>query len=422
MTGVPALPGGPVAVVLKGYPRLSETFIAQELLGLQRRGLTFRIVALRRPTDRATHPVHDAITAPVDYLPEYLYREPLRVLRGWRAARLLPGYRKARAAWWRDLRRDPTPNRVRRFGQACVLAAELDPAVRHLHAHFLHTPASVARYAALLSGRSWSASAHAKDIWTTQGWEKREKLAEAAWTVTCTAVGRDHLATLAPEPGRVALLYHGLDLADFPPPAPRPRRDGGDPADPVVIVSVGRAVAKKGYDDLLDALAALPTGLGWRFVHIGGGGLLDGLRARARSLGIADRVEWRGAQPRAAVLAALAAAHLLVLASKIARDGDRDGLQNVLMEAQAAGLAAVATRVSAIPELIEDGVTGVLVPPEDPPALAAAVAALARDPDRRAALAAAGRDRVRTAFGHESGIDRLAARFGVGPGGLADVA
>ena len=110
-----------------------------------------------------------------------------------------------------------------------VLAAELDPAVRHLHAHFLHTPASVARYAALLSGRSWSASAHAKDIWTTPGWEKREKLAEAAWTVTCTAVGRDHLATLAPEPGRVALLYHGLDLADFPPPAPRPRRDGGDP-------------------------------------------------------------------------------------------------------------------------------------------------------------------------------------------------
>ncbi len=422
MTGASQVPGGPIAVVLKGYPRLSETFIAQELLGLQRRGLRFRIVSLRRPTDRATHPVHAAITAAVDYLPEYLYQEPLRVLRGWRAARRLPGWKAARAAWWRDLRRDPTPNRVRRFGQACVLAAELDPAVRHLHAHFLHTPSSVARYAALMTGLRWSASAHAKDIWTTPDWEKREKLAEAAWTVTCTAVGRDHLATLAPDPARVALLYHGLDLADFPPPAPRPPRDGGNAGDPVTIVSVGRAVAKKGYDDLLDALSLLPAGLAWRFVHIGGGALRDTLRDRARRLGIADRVEWRGAQPRAAVLAALADADLFALASKIAGDGDRDGLPNVLMEAQAAGLAAVATRVSAIPELIEDGVTGVLVPPEDPPALAAALAALARDPDRRATLAAAGRDRVRSAFGHEAGIDRLAARFGLGPGGLADVA
>lgn len=420
--GAGAAPGR-VAVVLKGYPRLSETFIAQELLGLQRRGLDFRIVSLRHPTDRTTHPVHAAITAPVDYLPEYLYQEPLRVLRGWLAARRLPGWRAARAAWWRDLRRDPTPNRIRRFGQACVLAAELDPGITHLYAHFLHTPASVARYAALMSGRSWSASAHAKDIWTTPDWEKREKLADAAWAVTCTAVGHDHLAALAPDPARVALLYHGLDLADFPPPPPRPPRDGGDSGDPVVVVSVGRAVPKKGYDDLLDALAALPAGLHWRFVHVGGGALKDALRQQAARLGIADRVTWLGAQPRAAVLAALAGADLFVLASKVARDGDRDGLPNVLMEAQAAGLAAVATRVSAIPELIEDGATGVLVPAGDPPALAAAVAALVRDPGRRQALGAAGRERVRAAFGHDAGLDRLAGRFGLAAGGgLADVA
>lgn len=413
---------GPVAVVLKGYPRLSETFIAQELLGLQRRGLDFRIVSLRQPTDRATHPVHAAITAAVDYLPEYLYQEPLRVLRGWRAARRLPGWRAAWATWWRDLRRDPTPNRVRRFGQACVLAAELDPKIRHLYAHFLHTPSSVARYAAILTGRSWSASAHAKDIWTTPEWEKREKLADVAWAVTCTAIGHDHLAGLAPVPDRVTLMYHGLDLADFPPPPARPPRDGRDPADPVVIVSVGRAVAKKGYDDLLAALAALPAGLNWRFVHVGGGSLVGRLRDQAGRLGIADRVTWSGARPRTAVLAALADGDLFVLASKIAGDGDRDGLPNVLMEAQAAGLPVLATRVSAIPELIEDGVTGVLVPPADPASLAAAITALATDPARRAALATAGRDRVRTGFGHDAGIDRLAARFGLPAADLADVA
>lgn len=412
----------PVAVVLKGYPRLSETFIAQELLGLQRRGLDFRIVSLRHPTDRATHPVNDAITAPVDYLPEYLYQEPLRVLRCWWAARRLPGYRAARAVWWRDLLRDPTPNRVRRFGQACVLAAELDPETGHLYAHFLHTPSSVARYAAIMTGRRWSVSAHAKDIWTTPEWEKREKLADAAWAVTCTAVGRDHLAALAPHPERVALLYHGLDLADFPPPSTRPRRDGRDRADPVVIVSVGRAVAKKGYEDLLAALAALPGELHWRFVHVGGGALTQQLRELATRLGVADRVTWSGAQPRAAVLAALAGGDLFVLASKIAGDGDRDGLPNVLMEAQASGLPVVATRVSAIPELIEDGVTGLLVPAGDPSSLATAIAALAADPDRRATLAVAGRERVRASFGHDAGLDRLAGRFGLPVANSAEVA
>ena len=130
---------GRVAFVLKGYPRLSETFIAQEILALERRGLDILIVSLRHPTDRATHPVHDQIRAAVLYLPEYLNQEPRRVWRGWLRSRRLPGYRAARGAWLADLRRDPTPNRVRRFGQALVLAAELPerhrPAARAFSAH-----------------------------------------------------------------------------------------------------------------------------------------------------------------------------------------------------------------------------------------------------------------------------------------------
>ena len=122
--------------------------------------------------------------------------------------------------FWRDLRRDPTRNRVRRLGQACVLARELAPEVTHIHVHYLHTPASVARYAALLSGRTWTYSAHAKDIWTTPSWEKREKLADALWGVTCTAYGAGHLRALAPTAERVTLAYHGLDLGRFPGPPP----------------------------------------------------------------------------------------------------------------------------------------------------------------------------------------------------------
>ena len=131
-----------IAIVLKGYPRLSETFIAQEILGLERAGLDLALVALRRPTDTKRHPVHDEIRAPVLYLPEYLHEEPLRVAKAILKALPRPGFWKALAATARDFARDPTRNRIRRFGQASVLAAELPGGTGWLHAHFIHTPAS----------------------------------------------------------------------------------------------------------------------------------------------------------------------------------------------------------------------------------------------------------------------------------------
>lgn len=401
-----------LVILLKGYPRLSETFIAQEIAALEARGLRPLLVSLRHPTDRHTHPVHGRIRAAVRYLPEYLYQEPLRVLRGWWRARRLPGYRRAVSQWLRDLWRDRTANRGRRFGQACVLAAELPGSAAWLHAHFLHTPSSVARYAAMMRELPWSASAHAKDIWTTPDWEIREKLADCAWLVTCTAGGAAHLRALAPRVETVTLLYHGLDFAHLPPPpAARPARDGTDPADPVVILSVGRTVEKKGYDDLVRALALLPPELHWRFVHVGGGPLRPALVEQARQAGLAERTRWMGARPQPEVFAQYAAADLFVLASRIAADGDRDGLPNVLMEAQSQKLACLATRIAAIPELIADGETGLLAPPGDAAALARGLERLIRDPVLRARLAQAGHDRVHAQFSFEAGIDELARRF-----------
>ncbi|UCH74788.1 MAG: glycosyltransferase [Rhodospirillales bacterium] len=403
-----------VAVILKGYPRLSETFIAQEIRELERLGADLRIISLRHPTDRHRHPVHREIAAPVRYLPEYLHHEPLRVLRGLAAVRRKAGFAKALSVWLRDLRRDPTRNRIRRFGQACVLAAELEPDTTHLHAHFLHTPASVARYAAAICGLPWSCSAHAKDIWTTSDWEIAEKLASLDWLVTCTAAGRDRLQDLARDPDRVALVYHGVDLARFPPGGDdRPARDGNLVSDPVTILSVGRMVEKKGYDDLLDALAGLPPAMSWRLRHIGGGKLGDRLRARAARLGIEDRISWLGPQPQETVLDEMRAADLFVLASRVASDGDRDGLPNVLMEAQSQGLAVLATRVSAIPELIIDQSTGFLVRPGDPDALAQALARLIADPELRRRLGRAGAKRVRDSFSLAANIGEIARRFGM---------
>lgn len=404
---------GAVAFVLKGYPRLSETFIAQEIEGLERRGLDIRIFSLRHPTDPDTHPIHELITAPVHYLPEYLYRAPWRVAQSVWASRRLHGFRRALRVWFKDLVRDPTPNRVRRFGQACVLAQELPADVTALHAHFLHTPASVTRYAAIMKGMDWTCSAHAKDIWTTPDWEKREKLADCAWLTTCSAVARDHLANLATDSNKVALVYHGLDLDRFAAPTERRALRNGSGADgPVTVLCVGRAVAKKGHDVLLDALAALPAALDWRFVHIGGGPLTRALKRQAEALGISGRVSWLGAKSQAEVLNQYREADLFVLASRIARDGDRDGLPNVLLEAQSQGLACIATRVSAIPELIESDATGVLVDPDSRKALAAAIESLIADPTRRLFLGRAGQARVENVFSAEGGLDRLATMFG----------
>jgi glycosyltransferase involved in cell wall biosynthesis len=398
-----------IAVAMKGYPRLSETFIAQELLGLQQRGLPFEIWSLRHPTDAAKHLMHNQITAAVRYLPEYLHDEPARVARGLLAAVLRPGLLRLLPVFLRDLARDRTRNRWRRFGQACVMARELPGDIRHLHVHYLHTPASVIRYAALLCGLTWSFSAHAKDIWTTQDWEKREKIASAAWGVTCTRDGHRELERLSDQPDKVVLVYHGLDLARFPAPGPRSQRDGAEPADPVRFVTIGRAVAKKGFEDLLEALAKLPSTLNWRLTHIGGGEKLQALQAQAEELGLYDRIIWAGPKAQDDVVAALRAADLFVLPSKKAGDGDRDGLPNVVMEAASQGLPIVATDFAGIPEFVRDGIEGLLVPPGDVAALAAALEELAGAPAKRAALGAAAHARLTGAFSAEAGLDQVAA-------------
>jgi len=401
-----------IAIVLKGYPRLSETFIAQEILGLERAGLDLALVALRRPTDTKRHPVHEEIKAPVLYLPEYLHEEPVRVLKGLVKGLVRPGFWKALAATARDFIRDPTRNRIRRFGQALVLAAEMPERVGWLHAHFIHTPASATAYASMITGIPWTCSAHAKDIWTSPDWELAGKLTTNRWTVTCTQTGHAHLSRLGGPGAHVHLSYHGLDLARFGHfEGVRPMRDGSDPADPVRIVSVGRAVPKKGYDILLKALARLPKELNWRFEHIGDGDVIKALKAEADDLGIADRLTWRGAMDQKDVLATYRAADIFALACRITPDGDRDGLPNVIVEACSQGLVCVSTTISGVPELLTDGVNGRLVPPEDPDALADVLEELIRNPGQRHALGTAAETRVRSDFDFHTSIRQLVSLF-----------
>ncbi|RWX77256.1 colanic acid biosynthesis glycosyltransferase WcaL [Neorhizobium lilium] len=400
-----------MVVLLKGYPRLSETFIAQELLGLERAGFDLVLVAMRRPTDKKRHPVHDEIKAPVHYLPEYLHEEPLRVLRGLVKASAKPGFWRAAKAFLGDLPRDFNRNRFRRFGQAAVLVAEWPQTAGWLHVHFIHTPASVARYASLIGGIPWTVSAHAKDIWTSKAWDLQAKLSHAQWAVTCTQTGFERLRALAGQPN-VHLSYHGLDLDRFPhDPGVRPPRDGSDPADPVRLLSVGRAVKKKGYDVLLSALALLPADLAWRFTHVGGGDELLRLKTMASELGIESRITWKGALDQRDILQHYRDSDLFALACRITADGDRDGLPNVLVEASSQALPVISTHISGITELFTTEENGLLVAPDNAPALAVALARAIREPLLRRRLGQAAEDKVRRDFDHHSSIHDLERLF-----------
>ncbi len=401
-----------LVVVVKGYPRLSETFIAQELRGLELAGFALVIVSLRHPTDTKRHPVHQEIAAEVLYLPEYLHQEPLRVFKGLWAAVHRRGFRETFRAFLGDFRRDPSRSRIRRLGQAAVLVREWPSDGHWLHAHFIHTPASVADYAARILRREWTISAHAKDIWTSPDWDLAGKLDRARWAVTCTDFGHRHLQLLSADPGKVHLSYHGLNLDRFPPfTMPRPDRNGSDVENPVRILSVGRAVPKKGYDVLLRALHLLPASLNWRFDHIGAGGEVGALKRLAADLGISEQCIWSGAMDQTEVIAAYRAADLFALASRVTPDGDRDGLPNVIVEAASQGLACVASDISGIPELVSAGETGWLVPADDPEAFAAALVEAIRNPEERTRRGAAAEQIVRRRFDFRASIDNLSRLF-----------
>lgn len=403
---------GRILFLLKGYPRLSETFIAQEIKSLEEAGLSIDIVAMRRPTDDRVHPVHREIAAPVSYLPEYLHDEPWRVARSVASLLARPGFWRGFAALARDFRRDPTRNRLRRFGQAATLASEISADITRIHAHFIHTPASVARYASMMTGLPWSCSAHAKDIWTTPDWDLSEKLAEADWAVTCTRVGADHLTSLAPAAKPARLIYHGLDLHRFASVSSLvASRDGSDPAKPVQLLTVARAVEKKGLDILLQALAALPRDLSWTWTHIGGGALTGTLNQQAQTLGIADRCAFLGARDQTDVLQYYRRSDIFVLPCRVADDGDRDGLPNVLIEAASQGLPAISTPVSGVPELIEDGVDGLLTPADDVHALADALLRMIREPLLRQRLGKAALRKVHQNFDHHVAVKELRGLF-----------
>jgi glycosyltransferase involved in cell wall biosynthesis len=196
-------------------------------------------------------------------------------------------------------------------------------------------------------------------------------------------------------------IYNGLDVERFAP-------NGTVRAEPPLVLAVGRLVEKKGFDDLVSACSLLHAdGTAFRCRIVGKGELERDLHALVKALGLEEQVELAGPIPRERLLAEYSRASVVVAPCVIGADGNRDGLPTVLVEAMALGIPVVATDVTGIPELVEDGRTGVLVPQRDPQALAEAIRWVLAEPSLADGLARAGRARVERKFDLRANVARL---------------
>jgi glycosyltransferase involved in cell wall biosynthesis len=396
-----------IGFILKGYPRLSETFIVNEILLLEELGYKLHIFALRNPGESKVHESVRRVRAKVTYIPDYFWRFFFSFidanLRLWLQRPRLYGP-AFRFALGRSLRQRSSST-IKRFAQAAYLVQRCLPETRvaHFHAHFSHGPTTVAYFAAWLTGMRYSFSAHAKDIYLQEHGMLREKIRRAQFVVTCTEFNRRHLLRVAGDGAPVYRVYHGNNLQLFKPAPAAPQNDS-----PPVILSVGRFVPKKGFPVLVRALHQVQQkGLRFRCYIIGGGPMQNELEKMAAELGLRDGVEFRGQMSQTELLAYYRQASLFALACEVQNDGDRDGIPNVLVEAMAMGLPVVSTSISGIPELIESGVNGLLVPEKDPVALAEGIETFLRQPEMARRLGLAGRAKVERDFDAKRNVEQI---------------
>ena len=365
-----------VLYVLKRYPRLSETFIVRELLGLEAAGAHVGVDAMLEPEAGVQHPDVNAVRAVVRYLP----RKPR-----WTAAvigaHLRVGLRRP-LRWASRAIRARRHGGLQRFVQAGIVADRVRrDGFDHVHAHFATAAAEVARDAAALAGVTFSVTAHAKDIFHVDNADRLiERLGEAAAVVTVSHYNVRHLGQELPG-RRVRYVPNGLPVPD----AVTPCADGP-------VLCVARLVPKKGIDLLVQAIASTRTDRTLEI--IGDGPCRAELEQLAIELGVSARVLFRGALASTDVDAAYRRCAMLVLPCRIDPNGDRDGMPTVLIEAMARAIPVVSTDVVGLDELIASGRVGVLVRPEDPVAIAAAIDDLLDDHRRAGELGAAGRRRV----------------------------
>lgn len=397
-----------LGMILKGYPRISETFISNEILLLEKHGFRIHIFSMRHPRESFAHKSVHQIRARVDYLPQAILEAPLRLAyhNGLLALKSPRQYGRALLIAFRRFRRTRKSATLKHLLQAGYLVNKLLPGsgVVHLHAHFAHSPSSVAMFAAVLSGLDFSFTAHAKDIYTSNALQLREKIQDARFVVTCTEYNRTYLRTISQNVGTpVYRIYHGIDTALFS------NRNGlRVPRPPYRLLTIARLVPKKGLPTVYRALKRLADrDVDFQHTLIGDGEDRDAILALIQRLDLGSRCRWQGTLPHEKVLSHFDRSDLFVLGCEQAPNGDRDGIPNVFIESMAMGVPVVGTTISAIPELIVPEKTGLMVPPKNPDAMAGAILRLLTDQELRNRIIAAAKRRVTADFDNQALIEML---------------
>ena len=404
-----------VAYILLYFPRLTETFVAEEIQAIRSLGIDVHIISLLGAGPGPTQPLTQQLLPYTWYAPDLL--DPAL----WRAQyHFLRKSPRLYFSMLSNLLRQPFPRqplalltkRLVIFLKSVAVAHYLEGSeTQLLHAHFAWLSGGSAWISARLLGLPYTVTVHAFDIYSSKNDLLRLVSRQASQVVAISDYNRSQVAAMCNLPDEALSLIHcGVNLADL-------RGQTQDQLErpvgtPLRILSVGSLVSKKGHNYLIDACNLLKErGLEFNCTIIGGGPAESALHQQIEAFGLQDQVELLGARSHPEIINSYHQHDLFVLASVVSPSGDRDGIPVVLMEAGAMGLPLVSTRVSGIPELVRHGQTGLLVPPGDPNALAEAILSLAANPKMRTQLGNNARTLVEAEFSIESSADRLAVLF-----------
>ncbi|WP_373778092.1 glycosyltransferase family 4 protein [Glaesserella sp.] len=360
-----------IGYVLKRYPRFSETFVVNEILAHERAGTKIDIFALGPVME--TH-----------------FQDGISQVRG-PVTRLIDKQRNTESLWelfqqaFVELPNFATKlaeakGNIHEIAQSILLAmAVRERGIQHLHAHFGTQATTVARQAAIFAEVTYTFTAHAKDIYYQykESTELGLKMHDAVATVTVSDYNLSYLREqYGSDADKAVRIYNGMDLRKFPYHSMESRERH--------ILAVGRLVPKKGFCVLLDALAILKQrGVNMYCTLVGDGGLRESLQEQIDTLNIGDIVKMVGPMPQPEIINLVTKASMMVAPCVISDDGDRDGLPTVLLESMALGTPVISTQVAGIPELVQDGITGLCIEAQNPEALAQAIERLLNDKELR---------------------------------------
>ncbi len=384
-----------LGILVKRFPKLSETFIYGEIANLIEDGWRLHILSLYRPNEVVLQPDAQGLISKVTYLDPLNPKKTITQLIKWILRKPFAGLR---------VLSDFIAGRVQLDQLAVLVSTVQRLEIDHIHAHYFSDPAVLAEHATSLTGNTFSISGHAKDIYLTPPDQISARLFRAQFVTTCTRHNVHYLQSHHPSyRQKINLIYHGIDSDYFQPPLSDKKLE-----DRALVVAIGRFKEKKGFDILIRACAKLlakDAPLSCQIV--GYGDQQDFLKSLIDELEIGNHVQLHPPVDHSNIKQLLQRASVFIMPCRITNDGDRDGIPNSLLEAMACGVPIITTSISGIPEVVKSGTNGLLVKPDDVDDLSGAIEEVLNNQELRTKLSRCGRETVTEYFNWKSNVGVL---------------